>query len=222
MMDNKRPGDEPERGIVYKLTAPVRWLCWKFTKCINMDAVYQAQFSEQPIDFGRPDIAKMRLEVKQILKALKFLGLWLMLLASLYMGMSVLSWKYLTKDQFDDAVKEQSMSKSYTDDLYEYTVDIEEIKLLHAGTLICITAFLTYMTCGNKVMSKTHYSNVIALTFLFTMLYFLPLLFIAKKTYDKNEEEGKGAKMFADWTYILIKTTDLNVFGLGFSIFVHA
>ena len=114
------------------------------------------------------------------------------------------------------------MSKSYSDDLYEYTVDIEEIKLLHAGTLICITAFLSYMTCGNRVMSKTHYSNLIALTFLFTMLYFLPCLFIAKKTYDKNEEAGKGAKMIPDWTYILIKTTDLNVVGLGFSIFVHA
>ena len=28
--------------------------------------------------------------------------------------------------------------------------------------------------------------------------------------------------MFADWTYILLKKTDINLFGLGFAIFVHA
>ena len=145
-----------------------------------------------------------------------------MTLALCYLGIAALSWKYLTKEKFDQAIQDQSMSKSYSEELYQYTIDIEEIKLLHAGTLICITAFLTYMTCGNKVMSKTHYSNLIALTFLFTMLYFLPCLFIAKKTYDQNGEEGRGAKMFADWTFILIRTTDVNVIGLGFSIFVHA
>ena len=93
--------------------------------------------------------------------------------------------------------------------------------MLHAGALICITSFITYMTCTNKVMSKTHYSNTLALTCLFTMLYFLPCLVIAMKTYNK-EGEGKGAKMFADWAYILLRNTDMNVFGFGFATFVHA
>ena len=54
-----------------------------------MDAVYEANFSVQPIDFGRPDIANMRKEVGQILKAIRFTGITLFSLAALYLLMAI-------------------------------------------------------------------------------------------------------------------------------------
>ena len=86
---------------------------------------------------------------------------------------------------------------------------------------MCITGFIAFMTCNDKVMSKSHYSNMLCLTFVIYLLYVLPFLFIAKKTYDQSEYEGQGAKVFADWVWVLLKKADVNVFGLGFAIFVH-
>ena len=87
---------------------------------------------------------------------------------------------------------------------------------------MCLTGFIAFMACNNKVMSKSHYSNMLCLTVVIYLLYILPVIFIAKKTYDKSAYEGQGAKIFADWTFVLMKKTDINVFGLGFAVFVHA
>ena len=55
-----------------------------------------------------------------------------------------------------------------------------------------------------------------------TALYFMPVVMIAKKTYDlRGPDSEKGAKIFADWIYILMKNNDTNVVGLGFSMVVH-
>ena len=35
---------------------PIRRLCWSFAEWIQMDAVFEAQFNEEVIDRGRPDI----------------------------------------------------------------------------------------------------------------------------------------------------------------------
>jgi hypothetical protein len=50
----------------------------------------------------------------------------------------------------------------------------------------------------------------------------MPIIMIGKKTYDlKGPDSEKGAKIFADWIYILMKNNDTNVVGLGFSMVVH-
>ena len=60
------------------------------------------------------------------------------------------------------------------------------------------------------------------MTCVVTALYFMPVIMIAKKTYDlKGPNSGKGAMIFADWIYILMKNNDENVVGLGFSCLVH-
>ena len=60
------------------------------------------------------------------------------------------------------------------------------------------------------------------MTCVVTALYFMPVIMIAKKTYDlKGTDSGKGAMIFADWIYILMKNNDENVVGLGFSCLVH-
>ena len=96
--------------------------------------------------------------------------------------------------------------------------------MLHAGALTCIMAFIAFMTFNNKMMTKKHYSNVLAFTFFVYILYILPCLYIAYKSYKgpEGESEKSGTTMFVDWAYILIKKTDINVFGFGFAVFVHA
>ena len=127
----------------------------------------------------------MRKEVGQVLKGIKFLGIWLNGLAALYLLMAVLDYRYLTAENFDQ-IRDNTWGPDYTNELYQFTIEIEELKVLHAGALICITGFIAFMACNNKVMSKTHYSNMLALTLLIYALYILPVCYIAKKTYDKS------------------------------------
>ena len=121
-MDNRQPGlpVPKEETICSKLTSPIRWFCWQFTVCMNMDAVYEAQFSAQPIDFGRPDIAQIRTEVKQLLKAFKCTGTWLLSLASLYLLMAFVDWKKLTSENFDK-LRDDAWDDEYTFEMYTYT-----------------------------------------------------------------------------------------------------
>ena len=153
----------------------------------------------------------------------KCLGIWLFCLASLYLVMSLLNWNYLTEENFYRAVNPE-WTRDYAKEMYKYTVEIEEIKAMHAGALMGITGFITYMTYRNKVMSKREYLNTLAFTFFIYIIYIIPCIWIAKKTYDKNanKDENDGAVMFADWIYMMLKKTDFNVLGFGFAVFVHA
>lgn len=78
------------------------------------------------------------------------------------------------------------------------------------------------MVAKKKLLSKRQYSTLLMLTCAVTALYFMPVLMIAKKTYDaQGNDSEKGAKLFADWIYILMKNNDTNLVGLGFSMIVH-
>jgi hypothetical protein len=57
-----------------------------------MDAVFEANMSEDTIDRHRPDIQKMRTEIKQVLTASKCLGSWLVALSVTYLCMTGLNW----------------------------------------------------------------------------------------------------------------------------------
>jgi len=53
-----------------------------------------------------------------------------------------------------------------------------------------------------------------------TLLYFLPLVYIAKITFD--QANVFGSRLFADWTFMLLESSDSGAWGIGLSIFVHA
>lgn len=51
------------------------------------------------------------------------------------------------------------------------------------------------------------------------MLYFLPVVYIAKLTFDEANEHG--TRLFADWTWMVLESSDSNVFGVGLSVLIH-
>ena len=51
----KTQNDE-ETSLVSTLTAPIRNICWKFAKCMRIDAVCEGQFLRKGSSSNRPDI----------------------------------------------------------------------------------------------------------------------------------------------------------------------
>ena len=106
--------------------------------------------------------------------------------------------------------------------MYQYSVEIEEVKVLHAVLLLLISFIVFCMVARKKLLSKRQYSNLLCLTCAVTFLYFMPMFMIARKTYAlQGPDSEKGAKIFADWMYNLMKNNDENIIGLGFSCLVH-
>ena len=135
-----------------------------------------------------------------------------------YLFMTIVSWMSLNIDDFY-ANKESHWHNMYVEDLYQYTKDIEEIKIAHGFALLGICSFIYNMTRKNKVLTRRQYGQLFSMTILVTMLYFMPLLYIAKITFDQANEFG--SRLFADWTFMLIESSDSGWFGLGVSVFVH-
>jgi len=76
----------------------------------------------------------------------------------------------------------------YVQELFDFTVDIEEIKLIHGFALFFITLFIYSMTRQNKVLTRRQYCQLMGLTIFISLLYCVPVLYIAKKTFDETNE----------------------------------
>ena len=106
--------------------------------------------------------------------------------------------------------------------MFTYSKEIEEVKVVHAVSLLAIAGFICYMVAKKRLLSRGQYNKVLCATCIVTILYFMPVVMIAKKTYDlRGPDAERGAKIFADWIYILMKNNDTNVVGLGLSCAIH-
>lgn len=160
----------------------------------------------------------MRVEIKQTLAAAKCLGAWLIGLSSTYLCMTALNWYTLDIERFKQQ-KESHWHNMYVEELFQYTVDIEEIKLIHGFALFLITLFIFRMTRQNKVLTRRQYCQLMFLTIFISLLYAVPVLYIAKRTFDESNEYG--ARLFADWTLMVLEGSDSNWFGVGLSVLIH-
>ena len=128
-------------------------------------------------------------------------------------------------------------SKRYADEVYTYSVEFEKMKIVHALTLATISAFILVFTCRFRTLNQMHYIQLLVISLVVSLLYFLPLVYIAWLAFqeagsgfeiDAFEEQGqdyaeweKASIRFADWFFMLLERSDLGKGGLIVSIFVH-
>ena len=128
-------------------------------------------------------------------------------------------------------------NKTYATEIYNYSVEFERMKIVHAITLGCISLFVTVLTCRYRALNQMHYVQLLVISLLVSILYFLPLVWVAYLAYDPEQIEllegqspafqdgkadwEKAAIRFADWFYMLLERSDLGKWGLTISILVH-
>ena len=110
------------------------------------------------------------------------------------------------------------------------------MKVVHAITLACISGFIVMFSCRYRSLNQLHYLQLLVISLLVSLLYFLPLIYIAYISYDSNQMNGdesaldtenkraeweKAMIRFADWFFMLVKRSDLGKFGLLLSVVVH-
>lgn len=154
-------------------------------------------------------------------------------LTVIYLCQTVLCFNLVKLEDF-----EQEMSrKDYALEVYEFSRDIEMMKIVHAITLVCIAAFLILFTNRFKMLNENHYIAIVFLVTLVTVAYFIPLVYVGYKAYSADGDQfnkysdsslnkdmkdwEKALLRFGDWFYMILKRSDLGVYGLFFSFFVH-
>ena len=110
------------------------------------------------------------------------------------------------------------------------------MKVVHAITLACISGFIVMFSCRYRSLNQLHYLQLLVISLLVSLLYFLPLIYIAYISYDSKQMNGdesaldtenkraeweKAMIRFADWFFMLVKRSDLGQFGLLLSVAVH-
>jgi len=111
------------------------------------------------------------------------------------------------------------------------------MKIIHALTLASISFFVTLFSCRYRALTQMHYFQLLVVSLLVSVLYFLPLIWVAYAAYDPESaelEEGqspafhedkpeweKATIRFADWFYMLLERSDLGKWGLAISMLVH-
>jgi hypothetical protein len=128
-------------------------------------------------------------------------------------------------------------SKRYADEIYTYSVEFERMKIVHALTLATISAFILVFTCRFRTLNQMHYVQLLVISLVVSLLYFLPLIYIAWLAFqevgsnfeaDAFEEQGqdyaeweKATMRFADWFFMLLERSDLGKGGIIVSLLVH-
>lgn len=133
--------------------------------------------------------------------------------------MTGVNWYYLDIEKFQALREDNWRENDIVEKLYQYTKDIEEIKIMHGVMLLGVTSFIYNMTRKHKVMTRRQYCQLLCLTILISLMYIFPVLYIVKITFEMANSNGN--KMFANWILIMLTNSDTNIFGIGVSVLIH-
>ena len=194
-------------------------------RCFRVEQLALAAFVSEDneiVDFQTSqDILNLRKETKQLLKVVRFGGLYLVLLTLFYLFQSCYS---LWRIRFED-FHVSYVSAAYSSELYGLTVAIERVKVVHALTLLSLALFIIKVTGRFKILNFSHYVQLGVLAILLSVVYFIPVLVIAHMAYSdyqQSEVPEKGAmSRFADILFLMMRRTDLGIGGIVFAIIIH-
>ena len=150
----------------------------------------------------------------------------MLFLVIIYFIQTLISMSYLEPDDFYSAFK----SRQYAQEIYEYSVTIERMKVLHALALGSIAIATLYFTLKFKMLNPKHYCQLMTMSILATLMYFAPVSYICwvgyKDTQSTSLEAGHAVTRswdrFFDFMEMILKRTDMGAFGMIVSILVHA
>ena len=110
-------------------------------------------------------------------------------------------------------------------EVYKYSIEIERMKVVHALSIGSISMATLVMTNRFKMLNDSHYYQLMTVSVLVTILYFIPILFIGwigfTEIEDQKSKLESSVLRFADWFYMIMLRVDMGVVGIVISILIH-
>lgn len=215
-----------------------KW-CKNLARVFQIEELAEAALENRDCDELEPAtepyaILALRKESGQLLKVIRWTSFYMLLLTLVYFGQAMLCLEWLDPRDFEA----NYWNKTYARQIYSYSLQFEKMKVVHALTLASISFFVTLFSCRYRTLTQLHYMQLLAVSLLVSVLYFLPLIWVAYAAYDPYEEEfeegstpafydsdkpewEKATIRFADWFYMLLERSDLGKWGLTISVLIH-
>lgn len=135
-------------------------------------------------------ILALRKESKQLLNVIRLTSFYMLLLSLIYFVQALFCLEWLDPREFEASLA----NKAYADEVYSYSVQFERMKVVHALTLASISAFITMFTCYRRTLNQMHYLQLLAISLVVSILYFVPLVYIAYLAYDPVRISENGSQ----------------------------
>ena len=119
-------------------------------------------------------ILSLRKESRQLIRAIRLCSLYLLGLTIVYFFHTIYCLVMLDKTEFLALFT----NPTYADEIYNYSLAIERMKVVHSLTLASIAVFITLFTYRFKILNQRHYYQLMVATFAVTILFFIPILYI--------------------------------------------
>jgi hypothetical protein len=98
-------------------------------------------------------ILTMRKEARQLIKSIRLASMYLLFLTGIYLVQSVLCLVLIDKEDF----QYMFTNSAYADQVYDFSVTIEKMKVVHAMTLSAIAIFVLLLTYRFAILNERHY-----------------------------------------------------------------
>ena len=153
--------------------------CLKISRLFNVeDLVHSAIYDDEDQRVGisdAPAILVIRKQQMQLMKVIKYICFYMGLLSCVYLFQSLFCLIYLDKNDYLD----NYFHEDYANELYEYSIQIEYMKTVHAISLCAVCTLELFYFLKHRIVTRSHYLQITAVTILITIIYFIPIGYIS-------------------------------------------
>ena len=153
--------------------------CLKIARLFNVeDLVHSAIYDDDDQRVGisdAPAILVIRKQQMQLMKVIKYICFYMGLLSCVYLFQSLFCLIYLDKNDYLD----NYFHEEYANELYEYSIQIEYMKIVHAISLCTVCTLELFYFLKHRIVTRSHYLQITAVTILITIIYFIPIGYIS-------------------------------------------
>ena len=81
-------------------------------------------------------------------------------------------------------MKDYFANSDYAHEMYDLTHSVCLVNVIHAATLLSLGIFLVLVTRKFSILNSKHYKQLLCLTVMITVIYFLPIVILSRKAYS--------------------------------------
>ena len=223
-------------GYAHQFDNKSRGLCMSFAKLFEIEELAESALSNNEDDAlarleGHASLA-LRKESQQFFKVVRCASGYMFFLTLVYFVQSIICIFSLDEKDFRGHMN----NAQYGYEIYEYSILIEKLKIFHAITLGSIAFFVLLFTQKFKILNETHYAQLMLAAVLITVVYFIPVAYVAYQAFrlagevyyeddqlaiTSESDWETNMKYMADWFFMMLKRSDLGTFGLVVSGLIH-
>lgn len=165
---------------------------------------------------------KLRRETQQLLRLIRCCVLYFLVLTLVYLFQTIVCYSMLDEDR----IERQFSNPTYGMEILRFVREICIMNIVHSLTLMSLGVFMLLATRRFKVLNRSHYVQLAVLSVAITIIYFVPIVFIAMRAYTDTitssiSRAKSGYQRFFDVLLYILLRTDMGIGGFLLAFLVH-